>query len=180
MEQCKFDEIHAKIMEPLLKELRDDEYNVRRKCLSVKRDYEKKIYKQYERLRKDLKSKDMCEESQYIDRHKIASCLLGAIVLVSPVTVKTTLQDIPERMIFANEGLGFYTAICVLESFCKEEIHILIPEVEESGQYDMPMYVRNICIDLFKLKIEHKYNVLTYSNILFLLEELSKGRSNIS
>lgn len=142
----------------------------------MKRDYEKKIYKQYERLRKDLKNKDMCEESQYIDRHKIASCLLGAIVLVSPVTVKTTLPDIPERMIFANEGLGFYTAICVLESFCKGEIHIKIPEVDGNEEKKMPTYVRNICIDLFKLKIEHKYNVLTYSNILFLLEELSKRR----
>lgn len=30
MEQCKFDEIHAKIIEPLLKELRDDEYNVKK------------------------------------------------------------------------------------------------------------------------------------------------------
>ena len=39
---------------------------------------------------------------------------------------------------------------------------------------DMPIYVRNTCIDLFKAKLEHRYSVLTFSNVLFLLEELSK------
>ncbi len=96
-------------------------------------------------------------------------------ILVSPISVKTTLQDIPERMIFANEGLGFYTVICMLESFLEEEnLKIYYPNVDSDMDADMPIYVRNTCIDLFKAKLEHRYSVLTFSNVLFLLEELSK------
>lgn len=175
MQLEKFNEIHEEIIKPLVRELLDDEYNTCNKCLSLKKDYEKKIYKQYEKLRREVKRKDMCAEVEYIDRHKIGACMMWAIILVSPISVKTTLQDIPERMIFANEGLGFYTAICLLESFSEEKnLRIYFPHVDSDMDTDIPVYVRNTCIDLFKTKLEHKYNVLTFSNVLFLLEELSK------
>ena len=175
MQLEKFNEVHEEIIKPLIRELMDDQYNKCNKCLSLKKDYDKKIYKQYEKLRKEIKRRDMYAEVEYIDRHKIGACMMGAIVLVSPISVKTTLQDIPERMIFANEGLGFYTAICMLESFLEEEnLKIYYPNVDSDMDADMPIYVRNTCIDLFKAKLEHRYSVLTFSNVLFLLEELSK------
>ena len=160
MQLEKFNEVHEEIIKPLIRELMDDQYNICNKCLSLKKDYDKKIYKQYEKLRKEIKRRDMCAEVEYIDRHKIGACMMGAIVLVSPISVKTTLQDIPERMI---------------ESFLEEEnLKIYYPNVDSDMDADMPIYVRNTCIDLFKAKLEHRYSVLTFSNVLFLLEELSK------
>lgn len=82
MQLEKFNEVHEEIIKPLIRELMDDQYNICNKCLSLKKDYDKKIYKQYEKLRKEIKRRDMCAEVEYIDRHKIGACMMGAIVLV--------------------------------------------------------------------------------------------------
>lgn len=47
MQLEKFNEVHEEIIKPLIRELMDDQYNICNKCLSLKKDYDKKIYKQY-------------------------------------------------------------------------------------------------------------------------------------
>ena len=129
----------------------------------------------------------MNDSQQNIDRHKIAACMMKAILEVYPLKVsfrhilelwrgKSRLED---KYIYANETLAFYTALSILENYkdyCIDgtngEVH---PSIKIPKTYNESDYLFNTYIDLYFGKREKKINVLSFANIFFLLERLSSS-----
>lgn len=143
------------------------------------RNCKNKIFHFYQKKRDYIRSNYMTKEYNVaLDRHKVASCMLFAILKAKPFKVKRNIR-LDERLLLANEYLAFYVALNIIENYrmsvnkMKEnKCQILFPETyqEKTGSTD---FLTNICRNLYFLSVYNidKYDVLAYSNILFLLEK---------
>lgn len=152
-----------------------------KKVLGTKKNskYKQKIYKFYQKKRDYVRCNYMTKEYYAaLDRHKVASCMLYAILKVRPFNVNRNIK-LDEKILLANEYLAFYVALNIIENYRmsvngmqETNCQILIPETyqEKTGSTD---YISNICRNLYFLSIYdiEKYDVLAYSNILFMLEK---------
>lgn len=148
------------------------------KVLEV-RNCKKKIFYFYQKKRDYIRSNYMTKEYNVaLDRHKVASCMLYAILKVKPFSVNRNVK-LDEKLLLANEYLAFYVALNIIENYRmsvdgkqEDECQILLPETyqEMKGSTD---YLSNMCRNLYFLSVYDvdKYDVLAYSNILFLLEK---------
>ena len=75
-----------------------------------------------------------------------------------------------------NEYLGLYTAFSIVESFREYEQSIDKCATFQRSGIKLPMtcngedYIYNTCLDLYLSKKKNKINILTFANVLFLLE----------
>lgn len=76
-----------------------------------------------------------------------------------------------------NEALAFFTALSIIESYKEYGIDdkiemsrrsIILPETFNQSDYS-----KNTFIDLYFSKRSKKINILTFSNVFFLLEKMS-------
>jgi len=143
------------------------------------KDCRKRIFQFYQKKRDYIRSNYMTKEYNVaLDRHKVASCMLYAVLKAKPFVVNRNVK-LDEKLLLANEYLAFYVALNIVENYRmsvdgkqEDECQILLPETyqEKIGSTD---YLSNICRNLYFLSIYNvdKYDVLAYSNILFLLEK---------
>lgn len=151
----------------------------------IKRFAKKKIYKVYQKEKTFLKINYMQNPNTHLDRHKIAACMMYAIVKVQPISIKKIAIwnmfvnkkkfDIKYSML--NEYLGFYTALSIIESFrdyentCESKCGSLNRRrVSLPATTNGEDYIYNTCLDLYLSKKKNKINVLTFANVFFLLE----------
>ncbi len=139
----------------------------------------KKIFYFYQKKRDYIRSNYMTKEYNVaLDRHKVASCMLFAILKARPFSVNRNVE-LDERLLLANEYLAFYAALNIIANYRmsvdgrqEDACQILFPETyqEKIGSID---YLSNMCRNLYFLSMEDidRYDVLAYSNILFLLEK---------
>ena len=143
-----------------------------------------RIFFKYQSTRNKIKKYYMKNPDENIDRHKIASSMLFAIMYVSPVYIpfKDKLakfikgESFSTELSYVNEYIAIYTALSILDNFYEQDKKegkldshrhkIYIPETF-SDDYG---YIFNMCIDLKFGKMKNKINPLTYSNIFFLME----------
>ena len=128
----------------------------------------------------------MAAGTEHIDRHKIAAVMLKAIMEVYPVRISVRhilrlwrrKEPLAEKYIYANETLALYTALSIVENFsaCTADgtpatAHspITLPATFNDSHYDLNTY-----IDLYFSKRTKQINILTFANVFFLLEKLSK------
>lgn len=174
----KFEDIWNNIILGLYNEItpQDDLY--------IKARSKKKIFKKYQKQKTYLKLNYMENPNTHLDRHKIAACMLYAIVKVHPIRIKRISiwknylngKKFTPEYLMLNEYLGLYTAFSIVESFRayeqSEENEVgfkrkgIVQPITANGED----YIYNTCLDLYLSWKKNKINVLTFANVFFLLE----------
>lgn len=158
-------------------------------------DEEKKTYIQYEydtfrdhckqhlkdtQYQKDLK-KQLNQEDPLLDRHKVASCIAGAILRAQPMKISPTADKNRYNLLyFANESLALFSALGIVKSFIRSDsdnVMNLNQELkndflEKGFLFPKPVHGDYLPWLLFILQecSQIGFNVLSFSNILYLLE----------
>lgn len=178
MKREKFNDIYNNLIKNLKSDL-DSEHIAKFKLFSDER-----IFCKYQKERNKIKKYYMKNPNENIDRHKIAACMMFAIMDIYPIyiplkyKIKAILKREPfsQELSYINEYIAIYTALSILDNFFiqdqkdgkldKRRHKIYIPETfcDDYG------YLLNMCIDLKFGKMKNKINILTYSNIFFLME----------
>ena len=179
MTREKFEEVWKKIFLTLYDEITPHEE------VYLKLHSKERIYKEYQKQKSYLKINYMKNPNTHLDRHKIAACMMYAIVKVQPVSIKRTVivkkyfnkEKFPKKYSILNEYMAFYTALSIVESFrCYEngiEVHRKKnerPGVCQPATTNGEDYIYNTCLDLYLSRKKNKINILTFSNVFFLLE----------
>lgn len=180
MEKETYDRIWDNIVQPIYKNISSDAPN-----MSLPEKSKKSIFRRYIKIRDKIKKKYMEDSDMNIDRHKIASIMMTAIEEVYPIKIhkKYILQlwkknkELDQRYVYANETLAFFTALSIIESYKEYGIDgkvemkrktIVLPETFNGSDYAV-----NTCIDLYFAKRSKCINILTFSNVFFLLEKMA-------
>lgn len=188
MKSDKFDELWNQIVLSIFHDMNADG------TLSLKRNAKERVYKQYQKEKTFIKKNYMLSEETHLDRHKIASCVLYAIMKVYPVQISINAiwkkhkekEKFNREYQLLNEYLSLYTAFSIIESFRQYGVSHPDEEYPTKGftrnRIDMPDtsngqdYLYNTCLDLYFSKQRHKINVLTFSNVFFLLEIIQSSK----
>lgn len=176
----EFEKIWQDIVAPLVKELRND-YNLRLRypLRAIKRF----VGYYYQRNALLFLNSYMEADAEKIDRHKIAACIVKAILIVRPLSLRLDkglkvlfrLDKVSETVMLANQYLALSVAITVLDGYIaaddtKELKHrIIVPEPFPEDDSD---YLRDVCLDLYHTNAK-RINIVTYANVFFLLEKYS-------
>lgn len=180
MEKETYDRIWKNIVLPIYENISDGDKNI-----SLENKNKNKIFRRYIKIRNNIKKKYMEDSDSNIDRHKIASVMMAAIEEVYPIKVSKkyifklwkSKKELDRRYIYANETLAFFTALSIIENYKdygidgKKEMtrnSIILPETFNESDYAM-----NTCIDLYYGKRSKNINILTFSNVFFLLEKMA-------
>lgn len=129
----------------------------------------------------DITANDVKEpEISRIDRHKIGACIAGAILSAKPL--EYTGSDVGRKRIsyLANETLALFSALAIVKSFIRSDKESLIQfpgAIKEDFlsygfKFPQPQYDEYLPWLLYLLQesTEIGFNVLSFSNILYLLE----------
>ena len=180
MEKETYDRIWNNIIFPIYENICDNGNNI-----SFNERTKNKIFRRYKKIRDKVKRKYMEDSEANIDRHKIASVMMVAIEEVYPIKISKkyifkmwkSRQELDRRYIYANETLAFFTALSIIENYKDYGIDgkiemarnsIVLPETFNESDYAM-----NTCIDLYYGKRSKNINILTFSNVFFLLEKMA-------
>lgn len=150
---------------------------------------QKKLYVLYEynKLRDDCKKQhfDAEEPEDYedilLDRHKVAACIAGAILSAKPLDAPPVPKKGRYKMsYFANETLALFSALGIVKSFIESDKENKIKlDGEQKSDFSKNGFIfpksahdDYIIWLIFLLHESSKigFNVLSFSNILYLLE----------
>lgn len=152
------------------------------------------LYRNYQEKRDFVKNKYMKKTDEpALDRHKVASCMMYAILKVKPIKINRYKTDLPEKLLLANEYLAFFVALNIIEMYRKDQLEQQIRENKiERGQRNRYMdnqivlpktyhengengsdFLSNTCKALYYIELQgiNKFDIFAYSSILFLLEK---------
>lgn len=179
MTKEKFDEVWDNIFLKTYDEITPNE------SVYIKRNTKRKVYKIYQKEKTYLKKNYMQNPNTHLDRHKIAACMMYAIVMVQPVRIRKMCiwnkfinkEKFEPRYLMLNEYLGVYTALSIVESFRQYEDSLedgkvlfkrngICQPVTTNGED----YIYNTCLDLYLSRKNNNINILTFANVFFLLE----------
>lgn len=175
MNQNEYEKIVKSIIIPLSDELLNSKNNKLYNAIKIEKEFGDKLFNKINKLINYLKKNIVITD--VIDRHKTAACLMCAIVDYSPFTIYKKGYNC-EDLLFANELLAIYSAISILECYTPE-LKIKFPNTIYETR-DVDSYIRTLCISLYTCKNskQWKYSLLSYANILFLLEVWSCNNVN--
>lgn len=148
----------------------------------------KRLYKKY---RKVFMNSYMYFNTNKIDKHKVASCLMKTILVIKPLSlslkdkikIRFKTDEYPynvENILLANEYLSLSVAVSVLQGYIKAHNgkSDAAQPINHKIYFPTPFpvtdksYLKDVCLDLYYIN-PHKFNTVTYANILFLLEKYS-------
>lgn len=167
-------------------------------CLTDQRNARKRIFKNYQNKRDFVISNYMSKTSTVaLDRHKVAACMIYAILKAKPLKVNRMIANLPEKILLCNEYLAFFVALNIIEMYKKDELlengitddyEIIIPKSYHEDDTPNNTYESNLCKSLYYISMTNvkQYDVFAYADILFLLEkytdtyiELVKTQKNL-
>ncbi|MCH5343384.1 MAG: hypothetical protein J1E64_05035 [Acetatifactor sp.] len=169
-----FSAFSKQVIEKYYIELKDiDENDFNGDALSFRKNRLKYVYYFYESYRKDIRKLYMEHESNPMDRHKIASIMMVAILKAKVVKVNRKIAGLPLQLLLANEYLAFYCALNIVELYkadlIGEKYSIVIPDTYIEGEGSMS-YVENTCKALYYSKCFKLNDIFSYANVFFMLE----------
>lgn len=182
MQKSDFDDFYdVVIMQCIKKVLKEAKQN---ECKYKGERSKYKIYKYYQDKRDFVKNKYMLQtEDIAIDRHKVAACMMYAILKENPIIVNRLEYRLSEEILLANEYLAFFTAVNILEMYKKHEnklsnadYEIVLPKTYHEHNEGSSDFLSNTCKALNYIKLQgiNKFDVFAYSSILFLIEKYTE------
>lgn len=184
-----FNDIWNKGISPLL-----DYYCERINGLSLKKSKDgikDDIWKNYEKYNNECRNY-MKKGIERLDRHKVSSCYIFAIIESDPFINRDPIED--EKIYVAIEQLAITIGLKILQGFLtskndrnneprsadeyERDVAIfgdgfVFPEEDEVGH---GVYRNNFATELYFTAKEKKYNVLSLSHSLYLLEMYNRMR----
>lgn len=149
-------------------------------CAEVRKNSQYRIYQYYQKRRDAVKDKYMDRKADVsLDRHKVASCMIYAILKAEPIKINRYIPGLPERILLANEYLAFFVALNIIEMYKregaveKENCEIILPRTYHETAENQQDFLCNICKALYYVRLKgiETFDVFAYSSILFLLEK---------
>lgn len=138
-----------------------------------------RILKEYNKLRDYCKISYMRNPDGLLDRHKVCSCLIIAIIKSAPLIEN---QCVSEMKTIYNENLAMSVGLSLLKNYIvtahsqeKDYIEIFkdgfrFPETERDTRYQ-----ELLCLMLHYDVRNGNYSILAVADILFLIEEYTKA-----
>lgn len=134
----------------------------------------------------------MVSKTKNIDRHKLAACMVKAILFAKPLRLsfsdKIAIIKLKRgslsndlfltKKVFSNQFLALSVAITILDGYIQADQHkilhhkIILPDPFPSED---DFYQIDVCMDMFFSGVSN-FNVMTYANVFFLLEKYSCRR----
>lgn len=171
MNKDEYEKLVLYIIKPLSDKILNSKNNKLYKAVKLRKEFNDNFYKVLNE--KILFTKKATIITSEIDRHKLCACLICALEEFSPYKIYKKGYCLDD-LFFANELLSIYSAISFLECY-NTSTKIVFPSTKYKTK-SIDSYIKTLCSALYMSKNNRrlKYNILTFSNILFLLEEYSK------
>ena len=155
------------------------------------------IFEKYNSIRNFIKERYMDKETddngekKRIDRHKIASIMMKAILIAEPFQLSNKdtgeipyTEEMPILGWLANEFFAIYCANVIVSAFLIDETK----DEEQKKIYETGLvipiskhgedYLLQLAKELYYNKMEGNFDVFAFSNILFLLEQYTIAINN--
>lgn len=170
MKKDDYDKIVSSIFIPLSQELLTSKNNKLYNSIKLEKEFSNKLFIEINKLISFTKNKFLITD--VIDKHKIAACIMLAIEKYYPFSIKEKGYGC-EDLFFSNELLGIYSSISFLEN-CTANLEIKFP-ITTYETKNINSYIKTLCVSLYSAKKNRKlkYSVLSFANIIFLLEYYS-------
>lgn len=173
-----FDDFCLTVINAYIKEIKDYEKNINCKCLHENLRAKSKIFKYYQRKRDAIKRNYMEKTAVSLDRHKIAACMVYAILKSRVLSVNEFVPHLPERLLMANEYLAVYVGINIIEQYRRNDglqepnDKLVFPITYHEADGQDSAFIDNLCKGLYysRRKIDHM-DIFAYSNIYFFMEK---------
>lgn len=158
--------------------INNETYDIKDLC-TLRRNYEKKVYKMYEQIKRKTKECYFQKPNgSRINRYKRAAVIAYAINKLSPVIYNPSIPDIENKALFLNQRLAFYMAwVSIITDFPEEDVNkiTLICDFAAIQKTSSPQeeddFLISIYKDMYFSGIYRNYNVLTMANVFGLLTE---------
>ena len=156
---------------------------------------------EYDRLRKRCKemhmlfdtssTDDISKKPPRIDRHKVAACIAGAILNAKPFESNAEIDNNEHKRIvyLANETLALFSALAIVTSFIRDDKDNTMKLDTELKNiflkngfiFPTPLHSDYLPWLLFLLRdnLGNEFNVLAFSNILYLIETYTFSQLSI-
>lgn len=173
MTEIDYKKIIQNIVIPLANEMILSQNNKLYHVIKLKKEFDNKLLIEINKMTSYIKNSIVITSE--MDRHKICACLAYAIIKYAPFSISKRGYNL-ENLFYANELLGVYSAISLLECYT-QNVKIIFPPTYYTAN-DIDPYIKTLCTSLYVSKnSKHlKYNILSFANILFLLEVYSREK----
>lgn len=174
MKKSDYEKIINNIIIPLTNEILKSDNNKKYNLVKLSKNFDDKLLKIINNYICFIKKSIMI--TNQIDRHKISACVMCAIIKYNPFSISKKGYNI-ENLFFANELLGIYTAVSILECYNKDLIITFPHTIYESDVIDP--YVKTLCTALYINRNNRniKYSIMDYANVLFFIERFSLNQN---
>lgn len=149
-------------------------------AIKLKSNSSKNIFKNYQFQRDYIVSNYMEKNiSVALDRHKVAACMVYAILKTMPIKVNRRICNLPEKFLLVNEYLAFYIGLNIIEMYKLDETghhgeyQIIVPKTYYEEKNSNNTYESNLCKAWSYIRLDSmkRFDVLAYAHIFFLLEK---------
>lgn len=176
-----FEDFCSKVIDNYIEELLEYQNDHNYKCIKKSKRARNNIFKFYQRKRNEIKNNYMEKPSQNekaLDRHKVASCMMYAILKSKVLRVNRFVPNLPNKLLMANEYLAIYVGLNIIEQYRiddgkKENTNKLIfPMTYHETDSEESDFINNLCKGLYYLRRKiDTMDIFAYSTILFFVEK---------
>lgn len=173
-----FEDFCLRVINAYIKDIVTYEEEIGCKCIKVRSRAKRKIFMYYQRKRDSIKRNYMEKTAVSLDRHKVAACMVYAVLKSRVLKVNEFIPHLPDRLLLANEYLAVYVGVNIIEQYrradglkgVKEKLVFPITYHEQAGQDSV--FINNLCKGLYysRRKI-NTLDIFAYSNIYFFIEK---------
>lgn len=174
-----FEDFCSKVIDSYIEELM--EYQKPYQCIILSNIAKNNIFKFYQRKRDEIKSSYMekpAQNEKALDRHKVASCMMYAVLKSKALKINRFIPHLPEELLMANEYLAVYVGLNIIEQYRledgkrKPENKLIFPITYHETDSKGSDFIDNLCKGLYYLRRNiNKMDIFAYSAILFFIEK---------
>lgn len=117
----------------------------------------------------------MMPPARALDRHKVAACMLYAILQGKVFNINKIKRTLPYQILMANEYLAVFIAMNIVEQYKRDELgnnstyKLVFPRTYHETDKNPNDFLDNLCKSLYYIK-PSQINIFAYSMIFFFME----------
>ena len=116
-----FEDFCVQVIDKYIADIEELQEKENCKCIKVKAYAKRKIFKYYQRKRDEIKNNYMEKPAKSLDRHKVAACMMYAVLRSKVLKVNRFIPHIPTKLLMANEYLAVYVGLNIVDQYRKED-----------------------------------------------------------